>query len=513
MMVQSRPQQSNLAQETKCGKNLSHTLAYSLIGLQELNLAYRFPIEYWNCACLISDSGGGESEENEEEESIESVWNSLSSTEDEDEIESFYEEVDEEDEEEEEKSSDKKKKKVTTTNYGKIASAIGKMTGEGIKISPPDINTSSYTFSPDAVNHTIHFGLSGITRIGKDLIQTIMKNRPYTDIVDFLSKVKVTKPQMVNLIKSGAFDSFGNRIEIMRQYIEMISEPKKRITLQNMKVLIDFNLLPEDLHFECRVFNYNKYLKKFKSDKYFLMDNIAFNFYEEYFDMDLLGNAESESGFAILQTKWDNIYQKKMDKVRAYIKAHHEELLSAVNQRLVQNLWDKYCQGNISKWEMDSVSCYFHEHELNDVDLDDYGFADFFELSENPVVERVIPIKNSMVPILKIERIIGTVLDRDKAKRMITLLTPTGVVTVKIFGPVFAEYDKQISKKGADGKKHVIEKSLFTRGNKIIVTGIRREDSFIGKKYSKTPFHLIEQIVDVKPNGELVVKHERAEVD
>lgn len=493
------------------GFNLSHTLAYSLIGLQELNLAYRFPIEYWNCACLISDSGGGESEENEEEESVESVWDSLSSTEDEDEIESFYEEVDEDEDEEEEKGPDKKKKKASTTNYGKIASAIGKMTSEGIKISPPDINTSSYTFSPDAVNHTIHFGLSGITRVGKDLIQTIMKNRPYTGIEDFLSKVKVTKPQMVNLIKSGAFDSFGNRIEVMYQYIKMISEPKKRITLQNMKALIDFNLLPEDLRFECRVFNYNKYLKKFKSDKYYLMDNIAFDFYEQYFDMDLLENAESESGFAIVQSKWDNIYKKKMDSVRTYIKAHHYELLEAVNRKLVQNLWDKYCQGNISKWEMDSVSCYFHEHELINVNLDDYGFVDFFELPENPVVERIIPIKNSMVPILKIERIIGTVLDRDKAKKMITLLTPTGVVTVKIFGPVFAEYDKQISQKGADGKKHVVEKSLFTRGNKIIVTGIRREDSFIGKKYSKTPFHLIEQITEVTPSGDLIIKRERAE--
>jgi DNA polymerase-3 subunit alpha len=160
---------------------------------------------------------------------------------------------------------------------------------------------------------------------------------------------------------------------------------------------------------------------------------------------------------------------------------------------------------------MDAVSCYFHEHELANVDLLEYNFADFNELPENPVVERFIPIKGSMIPILKIDRIIGTVLDRDKAKKMVTLLTPSGVVTVKIFGPVFAEYDKQISQKGADGKKHVVEKSLFTRGNKIIVTGIRREDSFIGKKYSKTPFHLIEQIVQVDDNGDILIKRERAE--
>ena len=50
-----------------CGKNASHTLAYSLIGLQEMNLAFNFPIIFWNCACLISDSGGNEKEDEDEE--------------------------------------------------------------------------------------------------------------------------------------------------------------------------------------------------------------------------------------------------------------------------------------------------------------------------------------------------------------------------------------------------------------------------------------------------------------
>ena len=94
----------------------------------------------------------------------------------------------------------------------------------------------------------------------------------------------------------------------------------------------------------------------------------------------------------------------------------------------------------------------------------------------------------------------GTVLDRDKAKKIVTLLTKSGVVTVKIFGDVFTHYDRQLSEKGADGRKHVIEKSWFSRGNKIVVTGIRREDSFIAKKYSKTPYHLVEKITQI--NGD-----------
>ena len=53
----------------------------------------------------------------------------------------------------------------------------------------------------------------------------------------------------------------------------------------------------------------------------------------------------------------------------------------------------------------------------------------------------------------------------------------------------------------ADGKKHVLEKSAFSRGNKIIVTGIREGDSFIAKKYKNTPWHRVELIDEVYEDG------------
>ena len=133
-------------------------------------------------------------------------------------------------------------------------------------------------------------------------------------------------------------------------------------------------------------------------------------------------------------------------------------------------------------------------------------------MPEDPQIDTYFYNKkdNKKVPLFKIKRIAGTVLDRDKAKKTVTLLTTSGVVTVKIFGAVFAIYDKQISEKGADGKKHVIEKSMFTRGNKVIITGIRRDDSFIAKKYSRTPYHLVEQIIDVREDGSIIT-HSRNE--
>jgi DNA polymerase-3 subunit alpha len=218
--------------------------------------------------------------------------------------------------------------------------------------------------------------------------------------------------------------------------------------------------------------------------------------------------------FEIKQTDWDKIYKNQMDKVRPFIKGHSEELLNRINDRLEQDLWDKYCRGNISSWEMDSISCYIHDHELKKVPIGRYGFTSYAALPDNPIVNYEFTSKQTgqKIPLFKISRIIGTVLDRDKGKKTVNILTPEGdVVPVKIFGDAFTHYDKQISEKGADGKKHVVEKSWFSRGNKIIVTGIKREESFIGKKYKNTPYHLVELITRVSETGAIETQKERVE--
>lgn len=496
------------------GFNLSHTLSYSLVALQEMNLAFKYPVIFWDCACLINDAGGTNGEEDEDEEELESCCEEAVTSS----IDSFIDEEDDDDDEEDDeeetvKKVEKKKKKVKSTNYGKVATAIGKMRAEGVSIVPPDINESTLTFSPDVENLEIRYGLTGITRVGADVVSEIIKNRPYQNLEDLLNRVKMKKPQVINLIKAGALDCFGDRTEIMHEYIGIIAGKKKRITLQNMRMLIDFGLIPDEYDMVRRVFNYNGYLKKLidEDKKIYLLNDIALGFYEKNFDMDKLReDPRAESGFGILKTTWKSIYDSYMDKVRPYVKKHSEELLNAVNNRLESDMWEKYCKGSLSKWEMDSVSFYSHPHELEGVNLDPYHCVDFFSLPEEPKVVETITIKGKNVPLYKISRIAGTVLDRDKNKHSVTLLTTTGVVTVKVFGPVFAHYDKQISERGEDGKKHVIEKSWFARGSKIIVSGIRRGDAFIAKKYARTPWHLVEKIDIVNDDGSIVLKRERA---
>ena len=467
--------------------SLVHSTLYTFVGIQTLVLAVEYPSIYWDTACLIVNSQSIEDTEiNDDDE--------------------------DEDEENETEVLGKNKKKQRAVDYGKIASALSTMQLKGMQITLPDINESAYTFTPDAKNNVARYGISGIVKIGADVVKEIMANRPYSSVQDFLSKVKVSRPQMVNLIKAGCFDHFGDRTEIMRQYISFMTDTKKRLTLQNMSMLINKNLLPPQLNFQIKVFNFNKYLKKNKISTWYALDEIAFNFYSKNFDLDLLAPYEEDNYFwKIPVSKWDAIYKKQMDPVREYLKKNQEAKLKELNDTLIQENWDKSCQGSLSQWEMDSVSYYFHPHELSNLDKRRYGLQDFTSLPLEPQIDKIFSIRGKKIPLMKLSRIAGTVLSKNKTKKTVTLLTTTGVVTVKIFGNVFSSYDKQISEKGADGKKHVIEKSWFSRGNKIIVTGIRRGDNFIAKKYKNTPYPLVELITQVNEDGTVRTRRERAD--
>ena len=60
--------------------------------------------------------------------------------------------------------------------------------------------------------------------------------------------------------------------------------------------------------------------------------------------------------------------------------------LAEVNQQRFVNKWNEKVEGNISKWEMDSLSFYYNKHELAHVNKEEYLISDFNTLPENPEV-------------------------------------------------------------------------------------------------------------------------------
>ena len=448
--------------------SLNHSLPYSFVGIQSIYFVMNFNPIYWNTACLIVNSGATDEEAG------------------------------------------------GSTDYGKIAKAIGDITGAGIKVSLANINKSDFGFAPDVENNRILFGLKGMLNVGDDLIASIIENRPYSSPKDFLNRVRPSKQAMIALIKGGAFDDMEERQFVMAWYIWETCDKKSRITLQNMGGLIKHGLLPEKTEEQIlarRVYEFNRYLKAItKADKYaykdmYSLDTRAIAFLQEI-DCENLMTTDNVSWY--IKTKaWDNVYQKHMDVFRKWIAAEKDTILNALNTEIFMEDWNKYAKGTISAWEMEVLCFYYHDHELQNVNNDKYGFVDFNLLPEDPIIEKTFRKGDKDIHIFHLNRICGTCIAKNKTKSTVTILTTTGVVNVKFRKEYFAMFDKQISERGADGVKHVVEKSWFNRGNMIVVTGIRSGDDFVSKKYASTGGHQLYRINEILDNGDLVLQDSR----
>ena len=482
--------------------SIIHALAYSFIGFQTIYLATHWNPIYWNTACLVVNSGSLEEDENVE---------MLGIYEPEDWSNAIYEDLPD-------KSGKKKIEKAT--DYGKIAKALGEIMAAGIKVSLVNINKSGYSFKPDAENNEILFGMKALSNVGGPVIEQIEAGRPYYNFKDFLIRCPLNKSAMISLIKGGAFDSLEiewakelnvhPRYLIMTYYLSKVSEPKTKLTLQNFNGLMKKGLIPESLDFQKKVFNFNKYLKdNTKVGKYYVFDEPCLQFYSTNFNID---NLEIINGCTcILQTKWEKIYKTEMDIARDWLKEHQEETLKEFNSMLFMEQWEKYAQGNMSAWEMEALCFYYHEHELANIDNFKYGISNFFSLSPEPVVDYFFKRNGKDIPIYKTYKIVGTVISKNDNKASVSLLTPNGVVDVKFTKEYYAMFARQISEKQEDGTKKVTERGWFGRGNKLLVTGYRRDDQFIGKTYSHTPTHQLYKI-QLEENGrDMILIHDRAD--
>ncbi len=92
----------------------------------------------------------------------------------------------------------------------------------GIEVLPPDINESYMGFSVVLNKNQVRFGLSAIKNVGMKIVKEIVderkENGPFESLDDFLSRIKsqnINKKSMENLIKSGAFDKFKKRGDLL----------------------------------------------------------------------------------------------------------------------------------------------------------------------------------------------------------------------------------------------------------------------------------------------------------
>lgn len=397
--------------------SVPHTICYSYILMQGLNMFVKYGRVYWDLANLIVDAGlVGEKEKN--------------------------------------------------TNYDKLVSAIGKLNN----VLPCDINKSSLDFK--AEGDYIRYGFRPVAGLDKDALSTILENAPYKSFDDFLDRVYYTKKlkekKIITLIKTGSFDCFNSdRRALMVYFIEKALPVRKTLSMVQFPTLRPyiegFEKEKEIYDFRNKIIGKNKIKITKEIEEEFLINYSANVAYEV-----------TDKGLIIDVKSFDKYYNGEVIKLKEHLKTKEMCELFARLQR--RDMWRENCLGNTSSWEMEVYYSYFGIHELDLMPIDEYfNLENFFDMNEQPEVERyykkTIDGEQKEFPIYKITRIGGTVIAKDRDRHYVTLLTKEGVVNVKLNKGQYAYYT---AKYEGDG-------SWFERGNILIITGYRKGLNFNAK--------------------------------
>jgi DNA polymerase-3 subunit alpha len=106
-----------------------------------------------------------------------------------------------------------------TGNTDKVVKYINECRDLGIKVLPPEINTSDLNFTP--AGDAIRFGLGAVKNVGTGAVEAILASRrekgPFRDLHEFCERVDlgaVNRRVIESLIKAGAMDSLdGSRCQ------------------------------------------------------------------------------------------------------------------------------------------------------------------------------------------------------------------------------------------------------------------------------------------------------------
>lgn len=455
-----------------------HSYSYSIIALQELNLNYFYPRVYWNCACL-SVEASGETKENG---------------------------------------------KSSNTDYGELSKAIYKMRQSNIYVSPPSINNADIDFRPDEDNNIIYFGLGGIAGINPQIAQQIIDNRPYKSFDDFYKKNTftgslVTTSKYIQLIKAGCFDEFfTDRVRVMKRFF-VLSNPKPiQLTMANMANIKSTVKLPKDVFSEYNFYKYvtNKQFlysnhPKFKSKKLYWLDTKALKYFNDH--CITLGQSGvdfwEENDKTVVVDKWlEKIFKPQFNNIKEYINT--KEFITQYYKSNLRKKFDETLPNqNPNHWSMESVSYYADDHELHNINFAKYNLTHFNDIPSEPeFVER--SARGRTWKQFDLYAICGVLIDKNDINHYFSILTPDNeVVNCKLHGGAYAAYKAQYSEI-IDGHKEVIEKPWLSRGNLLIVSGYRRGDDFVCKKYKNSIYqHQLQKITHVYDDGTIDIQTER----
>lgn len=447
-----------------------HAVGYSIVAVQEMNLAAKFDPLYWRCACLCVNAGEAETPYIDEK-------NGTPAAED---------------------------TNRGTPNYGKIAKAISDAQQEGTTISYPDINRAGIDFIPNAQSQKILYSLPTISGVNDALAKQIINGRPYASLADFAQKIHPTPSQMTALIKAGCFDALEEkpREQIASEWalsVGMADHPlKESPNITDIKKAVDMRIIPERLGDAVRALNFQSFANDPKSKQYdaanrcYLFTSAGA---QDYCRAEFANAARQVLGPAAQTAMHDTplgiqVNKGQFEKTMAAMIAPLREWanspegkdacrMASAKAEADAIMSDKF-GGSVSSWEIASLCCYIGPHELASANPGQFKtqISDFFSLPETakPIGTYTNPAGFSFNEYSK-TYIMGTVVDSDNDKHIAMLLTPTGFVEAKFSKQSYELLNKVVSSSSGK-KKTILDASWFDRGVKLVLNGYRSDNLF-----------------------------------
>ena len=130
----------------------------------------------------------------------------------------------------------------------KLSAIINDCNRMGIKVLPPKINESKYSFTANAKKKEILFGFGAVKGIGESVVTKLIENQPYKNFDDYLTKIQ-DKTATIALIKANAFPT-NNRMALMQRYAKSLYEIKEYVPVTTYptkaKLLLDWDINVDD---------------------------------------------------------------------------------------------------------------------------------------------------------------------------------------------------------------------------------------------------------------------------
>ena len=371
--------------------SLPHVVGYTLILMIEMNIGFRFGLEYWQTACLSVNSG----------------------------LEGDI---------------------TKGADFTEVSKAVNDMKED---ILPPDINKSQMKFITK--DGKTLFSLKAIAGLDVNTLDAILENRPFKSLEDFYTRMVETKlispKKSITLIKSGAMDSLEDKERrlIMADLVKMIIPQKDKLTMVQLPYVR--HILPSELSklldlydFRNRIEGRNKEKMNEEIEKLFITHyskEVEYEFKDGQLNIDM--------------KSWKKYYDKAIKPLKEELKK--EEYAKEFTKQKRKEYWLEECSSTFEEGEIETI-LFNTENFIIDTELvsQRHEISEFKDLRNAPFKG-----KNSRgFPEYEISAIVGVSIGYNHTKKLVYLLTKeSGVVIIKMNKKSYAKYHEKLENDGS----------------------------------------------------------------